>query len=105
MFEAGEKVAIIGENGIGKTTLYAAWREIKTKTRWSKMGWKATIGYFAQDHEYEFEQGEDLFEWMTLQRQSNDDDQVVRSMLGRCSVIHSNKSSPCSNSYSWSCAK
>ena len=84
MFEAGEKVAILGENGIGKTTLLRCLaRDLKPKHGEVKWAEKANIGYFAQDHEYEFEQGEDLFEWMTLQRQSNDDDQVVRSMLGR----------------------
>ena len=30
-----------------------------------------------------FDLGEDLFEWMTQCRQPTDDDQVVRSMLGR----------------------
>ncbi|MDP3678979.1 MAG: ATP-binding cassette domain-containing protein, partial [Methylotenera sp.] len=50
------------------------------EVKWAE---KANIGYFAQDHEYEFENGEDLFEWMSLYRQPGDDDQVVRSMLGR----------------------
>ncbi len=84
MFEAGEKVAIIGENGVGKTTfLRCLAGDLKPKHGEVKWAEKATIGYFAQDHEYEFEQGEELFEWMTHYRQAGDDDQVVRSMLGR----------------------
>ena len=84
MFEAGEKVAIIGENGIGKTTfLRCLAGDLQPKHGEVKWAEKANIGYFAQDHEYEFEDGEDLFEWMTKFRQSGDDDQVVRSMLGR----------------------
>ena len=84
MFEAGEKVAIIGENGIGKTTfLRCLARDLQPNHGEVKWAEKATIGYFAQDHEYEFENGQDLFEWMTLHRQAGDDDQVVRSMLGR----------------------
>jgi ATPase subunit of ABC transporter with duplicated ATPase domains len=84
MFEAGEKVAIIGENGIGKTTfLRCLAGDLQPKHGEVKWAEKANIGYFAQDHEYEFEDGEDLFEWMTKFRQTGDDDQVVRSMLGR----------------------
>jgi ATPase subunit of ABC transporter with duplicated ATPase domains len=84
MFEAGEKVAIIGENGIGKTTflrcLAGDLQPNHGEVKWAE---KANIGYFAQDHEYEFENGEDLFEWMSLQRKAGDDDQTIRSMLGR----------------------
>lgn len=84
MFEAGEKVAIIGENGIGKTTfLRCLAKDLQPNHGEVKWAEKANIGYFAQDHEYEFEQGEDLFEWMSLYRRPGDDDQVIRSMLGR----------------------
>jgi ATPase subunit of ABC transporter with duplicated ATPase domains len=84
MFEAGEKVAIIGENGIGKTTfLRCLAGDLAPKHGEVKWAEKAKLGYFAQDHEYEFEKGEDLFEWMTAQRQQGDDDNTVRSMLGR----------------------
>jgi len=84
MFEAGEKVAIIGENGIGKTTfLRCLAGDLKPKHGEVKWAEKATLGYFAQDHEYEFEKDETLFDWMAQYRQSNEDDQAVRSMLGR----------------------
>lgn len=84
MVEAGEKVAIIGENGIGKTTLLRCIAgDLKPNHGTIKWAEKAKLGYFAQDHEYEFEQGQTLFDWMTQFTQAGDDDQSVRSMLGR----------------------
>lgn len=84
IFEAGEKVAIIGENGIGKTTfLRCLANDLAPNHGEVKWAEKANIGYFAQDHEYEFEKGETLFDWMTYHRNTGDDDNTVRSMLGR----------------------
>ncbi len=84
MVEAGEKIAIIGENGIGKTTLLRCLAgDLQPNHGAIKWAEKAKLGYFAQDHEYEFDEGETLFDWMTRFTQEGDDDQAVRSMLGR----------------------
>ena len=84
MIEAGEKVAIIGENGVGKTTMLRCIAgDLKPNHGTIKWAEKAKIGYFAQDHEYEFEKGEPLVDWMSQYTQAGDDDQSVRSMLGR----------------------
>ncbi len=84
ILEAGEKVAIIGENGVGKTTLLRCIAgDLKPNHGSVKWAEKARIGYFAQDHEYEFDKGESLFDWMSQYTQAGDDDQAVRSMLGR----------------------
>ncbi len=84
MMEVGEKVAIIGTNGIGKTTL------IKTlvgeltpdsgSIKWSE---NAKIGYYAQDHAEEFDTDLTVFDWMCQWKQEGDDEQAVRSVLGR----------------------
>ena len=84
MVEVGEKIAILGTNGIGKTTLLKTLMNELTPEqgdiKWSE---NANIGYYAQDHEYEFEQDLTVFEWMSQWKQPNDDEQAVRSILGR----------------------
>ncbi|KMT64075.1 ABC-F family ATPase [Catenovulum maritimum] len=82
--EVGEKIAVIGQNGIGKTTfLRALTNEIEADSGMIKWSENVNIGYYAQDHAHEFEQDLSLFEWMSQWRQPGDDDQVVRSYLGR----------------------
>ncbi|WP_409420150.1 ABC-F family ATPase [Pseudaeromonas sp. ZJS20] len=84
MMEVGEKIAVIGTNGVGKTTF------IKTlvgeltpdagSIKWSE---NAQIGYYAQDHAEEFDCDLTVFDWMSQWRQEGDDEQAVRSVLGR----------------------
>ena len=82
--EAGERIAIIGPNGIGKTTLLrclAGDLAVDSGTiRWTE---KAKLGYCAQDHSGDFDDDDTLPEWMAQWRGPNDNDQTVRSVLGR----------------------
>jgi ATPase subunit of ABC transporter with duplicated ATPase domains len=82
--EAGEKIAIIGPNGIGKTTLLRCLAgDLEADTGTLKWAEKARLGYFAQDHAHDFENDQTLTDWMGDWRREGDDDQAIRGILGR----------------------
>ena len=80
--EAGERVAIIGPNGIGKTTLLRTLvNELTPDAGTVKWTDAAELGYYAQDHASDFEDESNLFDWMG--RWTKEGEQVVRGTLGR----------------------
>jgi len=84
MIEAGQKLAIIGANGVGKTTLLRLLAgDLKPdagQVRWSE---NADPGYMAQDVSDQFDSDRNLFDWLADFRQPGDEDQAIRSVLGR----------------------
>ncbi len=88
--EAGEKVAIIGENGVGKTTLLKLLvgdlTPQKGTVKWAE---KARPGYYAQDHSAEFAGSQKLTEWIaeyarvTAAATGEDLETLIRGTLGR----------------------
>ena len=84
LVQVGERIAIIGPNGIGKTTLLRSLvGDLAPDSGTVKWSENSTIGYFAQDHADDFKEDMSLFDWMTQWRQEGDDDQAVRATLGR----------------------
>ncbi|MGE6322510.1 ATP-binding cassette domain-containing protein, partial [Pseudomonas oryzihabitans] len=80
--EAGERVAIIGPNGIGKTTLLRTLvGEMAPQSGEVKWTDSADVGYFAQDHAEDFADDVTLFDWMGQWTQGGE--QMVRGTLGR----------------------
>jgi ATPase subunit of ABC transporter with duplicated ATPase domains len=84
MLEAEERLAVIGGNGIGKTTflkcLVGDTDLTAGEVKWSE---NTTIGYYAQDHAADFEEDLNLLDWMSQWKQAGDDEQVIRGILGR----------------------
>ncbi|MCG6201129.1 ABC-F family ATPase [Psychromonas antarctica] len=84
MVEVGERIAIIGQNGVGKTTLLRTLMgEIPLDSGEFKWSENASLGYYAQDHAYAFEKDQTLVEWMSQWMKEGNDEQFVRGTLGR----------------------
>jgi ATPase subunit of ABC transporter with duplicated ATPase domains len=84
LLEAGARLAIIGENGVGKTTfLRCIINELQANNGTVQWAENATLGYCPQDSNAEFDNDLKLYDWMSQWRKPKHDDQAVRATLGQ----------------------
>ncbi len=84
IIEAGTRLAVIGENGVGKSTfLRCLMNELEPNAGMVKWSENASLGYCPQDTSTEFNSDLNLFDWMAQWRKPTHDDEAVRATLGR----------------------
>ena len=79
----GDKVVVIGANGIGKSTLLKILLDrIKADTGMHEWGYEAQTSYFAQDHHELLNESMSVVEWLTRQAQTETVG-TIRTTLGQ----------------------
>lgn len=79
----GDRIAIIGANGVGKTTLLRCLiGELKPDSGSIKWGDNASWSYFPQDSHSQITSGSTALDWL-MQFRVDEEDAVVRGLLGR----------------------
>jgi len=81
--QRGERIALIGHNGIGKSTLLKIIMNlIPANEGESAFGFETHVSYFAQDHHDQLTGNFTIFEWLCNQR-PQDLDSTIRNALGK----------------------
>lgn len=81
----GEKIGVIGNNGLGKTTLLKMLAgEIAPDSGSIELGYEASIGYFPQDYKQSLQDPNlNAFDWLKQFADSETTSEILRNYLGR----------------------
>ena len=81
--DRGDRLGVVGKNGVGKTTLIRLLHE-ELQADAGKIGWGGTAdrSYFPQDSRDLFAQDESILDWISKYTNSQDTNEM-RAMLGR----------------------
>ncbi len=80
----GDKIGVIGNNGLGKTTLLRMLvGELAPDSGLITNGYETSFGYFPQDYKQTITQGMTAFEWLEKMIDDNNNSEIIRSYLGR----------------------
>jgi ATPase subunit of ABC transporter with duplicated ATPase domains len=82
--DAGERIAIIGANGIGKTTLInCIMNQLEPSSGTFNWSLNANIGFFAQDADENINSDLTLIKWLDQWASPDINEEKIRSILGR----------------------
>jgi ATPase subunit of ABC transporter with duplicated ATPase domains len=82
-FSRGEKVAVIGNNGLGKSTLMRILvQDLAPDAGRVQQGYELSIGYFPQDYKQGIKRGMSVLEWLTS-FSTDEGMEYLRGLLGR----------------------
>ncbi len=80
----GDKIAIVGPNGIGKTTMLRLFNnELDPDEGSIEWGYEARIGYMPQDHSEQIEKSKETAHAWLWKWNQGADEQQIRSLFGR----------------------
>jgi len=80
----GQKIAVVGKNGIGKTTmLRLLMDELRPDSGEVQWGYEAQIGYMPQDHHEVIEKSDETAHHWLWQWNNNANEEQLRSLFGR----------------------